>query len=146
MPSRGAVLGADGAIYVTQGGNVPGSGDTSAVPGIQRVRRDGAAELLRSEVAGYILEGPNDLAFGTDGRLYFTDSEAERLFVIDGSGGGELLFERPGCYPNGIAFDAQRRLYWTESLAHRVCCLDDKGNPITFSQLSDEHIPDGMAF
>ena len=35
----GAVLGADGAIYVTQGGNVPGSGDTSAVPGIQRVRR-----------------------------------------------------------------------------------------------------------
>src|SRR5712691_6837072 len=27
----GAVLGSDGAIYVTQGGNVPGSGDTSAV-------------------------------------------------------------------------------------------------------------------
>ena len=27
----GAVLGSDGAIYVTQGGNVPGSGDTSAM-------------------------------------------------------------------------------------------------------------------
>ncbi len=25
----GTVLGADGAVYVTQGGNVPGSGDTS---------------------------------------------------------------------------------------------------------------------
>ena len=30
----GTVLGTDGAIYVTQGGNVPGSGDTSAVSGL----------------------------------------------------------------------------------------------------------------
>jgi gluconolactonase len=142
----GAVLGSDGAVYVTQGGNVPGSGDTSAVGGIQRVRRDGVAELIRTEVDGFTLVGPNDLAFGPDGRLWFTDSEAERLFVIDGAGGGEMLFERPGCYPNGIAFDAQQRLYWTESLAHRVCCLDDDGNPTTFAQLSDGHVPDGMAF
>jgi len=142
----GAVLGSDGAVYVTQGGNVPGSGDTSAVGGIQRVRRGGAAELIRTEVDGHTLVGPNDLAFGPDGRLWFTDSEAERLFVIDGSEGGEMLFERPGSYPNGIAFDAQKRLFWTESLAHRVCCLDDDDNPITFSQLSDEHVPDGMAF
>jgi hypothetical protein len=46
----GAVLGSDGAIYVTQGGNVPGSGDTGA-----RVRNpagapdwDGRAAVLRS--------------------------------------------------------------------------------------------------
>jgi gluconolactonase len=142
----GAVLGSDGAIYVTQGGNVPGSGDTSAAPGIQRARPGRAAELLRSEVAGYTLGGPNDLAFGPDGRLYFTDSEAERLFAIDASGGGEMLLERPGTYPNGIAFDAQQRLYWTESLAHRVCCLDDDGKPTTFAQLSEGHVPDGMAF
>jgi gluconolactonase len=142
----GAVLGIDGAIYVTQGGNVPGSGDTSAVGGIQRVRRGDVADLIRTEVDGYTLVGPNDLAFGPDGRLWFTDSEAERLFVIDEAGGGEMLFERPGCYPNGIAFDAQKRLYWTESLAHRVCCLDDDGKPTTFAQLSDEHVPDGMAF
>jgi len=91
----GAVLGTDGAVYVTQGGNVPGSGDTSAISGIQRVTRDGKVELLRSEVAGHKLYGPNDLAFGPDGRLYFTDSGSEgdyrfdvrspgRLFVIDG--------------------------------------------------------------
>jgi gluconolactonase len=142
----GAILGTDGAIYVTQGGNVPGSGDTSAIPGIQRVRRGGQAELLRSEVAGYELAGPNDLAWGPDGRLYFTDSEAERLFAIDASGDGELLFDRPGTYPNGIAFDAQKRLYWTESMAHRVCCVGDDGRPMTFAQLSDGHVPDGMAF
>ena len=152
----GTVLGTDGAIYVTQGGNVPGSGDSSAVSGIQRVRTDGMVELLRSEVAGRKLYGPNDLAFGPDGRLYFTDSGSEedfrfdvrspgRLFAIDGRGGGEMLLELPKVYPNGIAFDKQRRLYWTESLAHRVCRLEG-GKPTTFSQLSDRHVPDGMAF
>src|SRR6266705_139830 len=54
----GAVLGSDGAVYVTQGGNVPGSGDTSAVSGIQRVRADGTIELLHAEVEGRTLIGP----------------------------------------------------------------------------------------
>jgi gluconolactonase len=101
----GAVLGSDGAMYVTQGGNVPGSGDTSAVSGIQRVRADGTVELLVSEVAGRTLYGPNDLAFGADGRLWFTDSGSEfddrfdvrspgRLFAI-GGGRDELVLELP---------------------------------------------------
>jgi len=152
----GAILGTDGAIYVTQGGNVPGSGDTSAIPGIQRVRRGGQAELLCSEVAGYELAGPNDLAFGPDGRLWFTDSGTEqddrydprspgRLYVLDSSGDGEMLLERPNVYPNGIAFDAQGRMYWTESMAHAVCRLED-GEATVFAQLSDGHVPDGMAF
>jgi gluconolactonase len=151
----GTVLGTDGAIYVTQGGNVPGSGDTSAVSGIQRVSAGGAVELLFSEVAGYPLYGPNDLAFGPDGRLYFTESGSEqdfrfdvrspgRLFAMDASGKGEMLFELPDVYPNGIAFDAAQRLYWTESAAHRIRRLED-GVPVTFCQLSDGHVPDGMA-
>ena len=152
----GAVLGSDGAVYVTQGGNVPGSGDTSAISGIQRVNRDGSVELLCSEVASNTLIGPNDLAFGPDGRLYFTDSGSEyddrfdvrvpgRLYGIDGQGGGAMLIERPEVYPNGIAFDAQGRLYWTESMGHRVCRLDG-AQATTFCQLSDGHVPDGMAF
>src|ERR1700745_3090701 len=125
----GTVLGSDGAIYVTQGGNVPGSGDLSAVSGIQRVNRDGTVELLFSEGAGDQLYGPHDLGFGPDGRLYFTESGSEqdfrfdvrapgRLFAADGSGAGEMLLELPDVYPNGIAFDAGQRLYWTESMAH----------------------------
>ena len=151
----GTVLGSDGAIYVTQGGNVPGSGDTSAVSGIQRVQPDGTVELLFSEVAGHTLYGPNDLAFGPDGRLWFTESGSEQDFRFDvrapgrlsvaGSGAGEMVLERPDVYPNGIAFDAQQRLYWTESAAHRVCRLED-GEPATFCQLPDTHVPDGMAF
>ena len=153
----GTVLGTDGAIYVTQGGNVPGSGDTSAVSGIQRVMPDGTVELLFSEVAGHGLYGPNDLAFGPDGRLYFTESGSEedfrfdvrspgRLFAVGPGGAGELLLELPGVYPNGIAFDASQRLYWTESMAHRIRRLGDRGEPETFCQLSDGHVPDGMAF
>ncbi len=152
----GSVLGTDGALYVTQGGNVPGSGDTSAVSGIQRVFPGGTVELITSQVAGDTLYGPNDLAFGPDGRLYFTESGSEndfrfdvrspgRLFAIGPSGDGEMLMERPDVYPNGIAFDAQQRMYWTESMAHRVCRLDE-GQATTFCQLSDGHVPDGMAF
>src|SRR5437868_1847393 len=147
----GAVLGSDGAIYVTQGGNVPGSGDTSAVSGIQRVNGGGSVELLHSEVGGRTLFGPNDLAFGPDGRLWFTDSGSEedyrfdvrspgRLFVVGGDGDGEMVLELPEVYPNGIAFDARGRLYWTESMAHRIRRLED-GRPVTFCQLSDDYVP-----
>ena len=141
----GALLGSDGAVYVCQGGNVPGSGDTSAVGGIQRALADGSVEMVCTELAGHELVGPNDLAFGPDGRLWFTDSEAERLFVLDADGGGEMIVELPGVYPNGIAFDADHRLYWTESRKHRVRRMDG-GEPVTFCQLPDSHVPDGMAF
>jgi gluconolactonase len=150
----GAVLGSDGAVYVTQGGNVPGSGE-SAVSGIQRVRPDGSVELLCSEVDGRTLYGPNDLAFGPDGRLWFTDSGSEedyrfdvrspgRLFAFDGRE-GEMVRELPNVYPNGIAFDSAGRLYWTESMAHRICRLDE-GEATVWCQLSDDYVPDGMAF
>lgn len=153
----GTYLGTDGKLYVNQGGDVPGSGDFSAVPGMQRVSMDGSVEFLFSEVAGYTLAGPNQSAFGPDGRLWITDSGTElddrvevpspgRLFVVsDASGTGEMVLERPGSYPNGIAFDDQGRFYWSESKAHRVCRLDN-GEAVTFCQLPDTHVPDGMAF
>jgi gluconolactonase len=152
----GAILGTDGAIYYTQGGNVPGAADQSAVPGIERVTAQREVEQLASTIDGHTLAGPNDLAFGADGRLWFTDSGTEhddrydprepgRLYVMDSSGGGEMLLERPEFYPNGIAFDAEGRMYWTESMAHRVCRLEN-GEATTFCQLSDGHVPDGMAF
>ncbi len=151
----GAALGADGGLYVTQGGNVPGSDVMSAISGIQRVRADGVVELLTSTVAGYELYGPNDLAFGPDGRLWFTDSGSEldsrfavrspgRLFAV-GQGRDEQILELPDVYPNGIAFDAGGRLYWTESQAHRVCRLEH-GSATVFCQFSDDVVPDGMAF
>ena len=151
----GAALGADGAVYVTQGGPVPGSADTRAVAGIQRVQPDGTVELLASTVAGAALYGPNDLAFGPDGRLWFTDSGSElderyaasspgRLFAM-GDGRDEQILELPAVYPNGIAFDERGRLYWTESQAHRVCRLEN-GAATVFCELPGDVLPDGMAF
>jgi gluconolactonase len=151
----GALLGTDGAIYVTQGGNVPGGDDQSFVPGIQRVNADGSVEMLATSIAGYTLAGPNDLAFGPDGRLWFTDSGTEqddrydprspgRLFVLDASGDGDFILECPKNYPNGIAFDTAGDLYWTESMSQRVCKLVD-GHAQTFCQLPPASIPDGMA-
>jgi gluconolactonase len=150
----GAALGSDGAIYLTQGGNVPGSGDTSATPGIQRVSEHGSAELLCSEVDGVTVAAPNDLAFGPDGRLYFTDSGTEqddrvetpspgRLFAISESD-GEVLLDLPDVYPNGIAFDAERRLLWTESTSRRVRRLEN-GSATTICELPEGYVPDGMA-
>ena len=153
----GTYLGTDGKLYVNQGGDVPGSGDFSAVPGIQRVSMDGSVEFLFSEVGGYTLAAPNQSAFAPDGRLWITDSGTElddrvevpspgRIFVVsDVSGAGEMILERPGSYPNGIAFDADGRFYWSESKAHRVCRLEN-GEAVTFCQLPDSHVPDGMAF
>src|SRR5207245_576785 len=82
----GAVLGSDGSIYVTQGGNVPGSGDTSAVSGIQRVREDGSVELVCSEIDGRTLFGPNDLAFGPDGRALVATTIAEGVSIVSPDG------------------------------------------------------------
>jgi len=65
--------------------------------------------------------------------------------VSDAAGTGEMVLERPGSYPNGIAFDSQGRLYWSESKAHRVCRLEN-GEAVTFCQLPDTHVPDGMKF
>ena len=151
----GAILGRDGAIYVAQAGNVPDADDQSAVPSIQRVGADGSVETLATSIAGYALGAPNDLAFGPDGRLWFTDSGTEqddrydprapgRLFVLERSGEGELVLERPDAFPNGIAFDAAGSMYWTESASHRVCRLVD-GEAATFCQLPDGAVPDGMA-
>src|SRR6185312_10287988 len=136
----GALLGSDGAIYVTQGGNVPGSGDLSAVCGIQRVTADGSVELLSSSIGGHELAGPNDLAFGPDGRLWFTDSGTEqddrfapedrapgRLFVLGSGGEGELLMERPNVYPDGMAFAADGRAFVCTTISGGVTVISPDG-------------------
>lgn len=141
----GGLLGSDGCVYVAQGGDVPGSGITGQATGIQRVAADGTVELLIEELAGERFGGANDLCWGPDGRLYFTDSEADRLFVAAPDGSGQLIGDFPGVYPNGIAFDRDGLLYWTESRRHRVMRMSD-GDPELFCQLPDTHVPDGFAF
>lgn len=148
---NGAAAGPDGALYVTQNGGMAGE---RAQPGIQRVSEDGAVELVVTAVAGVDLDGPNDLAFGPDGRLWFTDPRGEpdparndrsgRLFAVDpGSGDGELVSEVGPVFPNGIAFLADGSLVWTESFTRRVMTLVD-GAPEVLLELPERNHPDGL--
>jgi gluconolactonase len=149
---NGAAAAADGSLYVTQNGGM-GTG-SRATPGIQRVTTDGTVELVATEVAGLRLDGPNDLAFGDDGRLWFTDprgdsdparnSQPGRIFALDlASGDGELIIELGPVFPNGIAFLEDGTLVWTESFSRRVMRLAD-GKPEVIIELPDRHYPDGF--
>jgi gluconolactonase len=69
------MLGTDGNVYVT---NCPNVGkwepDDKRPASIQRATPNGKVEIVATEADGVKFDGPNDLTFGPDGRLYFTDS------------------------------------------------------------------------
>jgi gluconolactonase len=149
---NGATAAADGSLYVTQNGGM-GSGPR-ATPGIQRVTTAGTVETIATEVAGVRLDGPNDLAFGPDGRLWFTDPRGAsdpaqnanpgRIFALDvATGEGELVIELEPVFPNGIGFLADGTLVWTESFTRRVMRLVD-GTPEVIIELPERWWPDGF--
>jgi gluconolactonase len=149
---NGAAAGPEGSLYITQNG---GMGPERVQPGIQRIDADGGVELVVTTVDGLALDGPNDLAFGPDGRLWFTDPRGEpdpshntepgRLFAVDlATGDGELILEVGPAFPNGIAFLADGSLAWTESFTRRVMVLAD-GRPEVLIELPERHAPDGLS-
>lgn len=151
---NGATLGPDGALYVTQNG---GMRRRDRVPGaIQRVTPDGVVSSVTESIAGTTLEGPNDLCFGADGRLYFTDPRGDsdprnnqkpgRIFAYDlARGEGELLLELGPVFPNGIGFAADGTLLWTESFTRRVMALPrGSARPEVVLELPERHFPDGF--
>ena len=149
---NGAALAADGTLYVTQNGGM-GRGPRTT-PGIQRVSPDGEVTVVVTEVAGLTLEGPNDLAVGDDGRLWFTDPRGDadpavndrpgRIFAVDpATGDGELIVELGPVFPNGIAFLADGTLVWTESFSRRVMAMVD-GSAELVVELPERHHPDGL--
>jgi len=149
---NGAALGPDGALYVTQNGGM--TDEPRVTAGIQRIGSDGSVTLLVHTIAGNRLDGPNDLAFGPDGRLWFTDPRGAsdpalnqrpgRIYAYDlDTGDGELVLELEPVFPNGIAFLADGTLVWTESFSRRVMRLVD-GRPEAIIELPEHHFPDGL--
>jgi gluconolactonase len=125
------VVGAKGELYVCQNGGTVGPWRAAemSVPSIQRVEPGGKAVILVTEVEGIKLNGPNDLVFGADGHLYFTDPgtynpanpDPSYIFAIapDGTPRVVVAFEKP-VFPNGLAVEADGSVVWDESYTGHV--------------------------
>lgn len=150
-------LGSDGHLYVTQNGGVVGAWRADELrPGsIQRVTMDGKVEIVATEVGGIALRQPNDLAWGPDGRLYFTDPgiwnpggepDPGRIFALGPDGSGELLAELGGVFPNGIAVEPDGSVVWAETMPRRLVRRRGDGTTEVVHELADERaLPDGFA-
>src|SRR5262249_57577351 len=126
----GATLGADRALYVTKNGGLSlgheGKWEAAdPIPGrIQRVTLAGEVSDVATDLAGAPPNRPNDLCFGPDGLLYYTDPHnweelqnigLGRVARTSLDGRVELLVEVP-FFPNGIAFGPDDRLYVAQSM------------------------------
>jgi gluconolactonase len=152
---NGMTEGADGTLYIAQNGGIFGTSGRSrrpAAPGIQAI----AGGSVRYLAEG--LDAPNDLCFGPDGRLYFTDPRGwarpddlppGRVYAMTPDGAPHQLTEGPA-FTNGIAFgqDASR-LYVAETFGRRVLVYPLRdgalGEPDEFCRI-DPGMPDGMCF
>jgi gluconolactonase len=148
---NGLALGDDGALYVARIGPWRPE-QRQAPPAVVRIGRDGEVAIVAREGAGELFVAPNDLAFGPDGRLYFTDSGdvdpfapvcSSRIFALSDSG-HELILDLGPVFANGIGFDPHERLVWTETTTRRICRLEG-GRIAVIATLPQGHLPDGFA-
>jgi gluconolactonase len=161
--ANGATLGPDGAFYVANNGGLSTgpAGMWQAeeqIPGrIQRVTPEGELSDVAVDLPGALPHRPNDLCFGPDGLLYFTDPhnwedlanlKPGRVNRTDLQGHVEQLasVER---FPNGIGFGLDNRLYVAESVSQRMWAYewrpDGLGQPEEFCVLP-AGFPDGFCF
>jgi gluconolactonase len=148
------MLGSDGAVYVTQNGGTVGAwrAEVMGRPSIQKAWPDGRVEEVVAEIDGVPLQAPNDLTFGPDGRLYFTDPadylpddrKPGRIWVLDPDGNGELLEEIPNAYTNGIVAEPDGAIVWVESYERGVYRKRPGQASEQIARLPEGHVPDGL--
>lgn len=149
-----ALVGSDGYVYCTQCPTVgQWVAEESRPPSIQRAAPDGSVEIVCTEIEGVRLTAPNDLTFGPDGRLYFTDSgdwdpvnrpDPGYVFAIGPDGRGEVVAELGPVYPNGIVAEPDGAIVWVESYTLKVRRKRTDGRVEEVHQLPEGHIPDGF--
>ncbi|WP_442582854.1 SMP-30/gluconolactonase/LRE family protein [Mesorhizobium sp. ASY16-5R] len=148
------MLGSDGAVYSTQTPNVGAwTAPVHRPPSIQKTLPNGKVEILVTEADGKKFDGPNDLTFGADGRLYFTDSgdwnpadkpHPGRIIVVEKNGVAKILEELDYVYPNGIVAEPDGSIVWVESYTLKVVRRKPDGTKTHLWTLPDGHIPDGF--
>jgi len=159
--ANGATLGADGALYVANNGGVSLGHEgawraADPISGrIQRVTLDGAVADVATVLPGEAPHRPNDLCFGPDGLLYFTDPhnwedlpdvKPGRVARTTLDGRVELLATVP-LFPNGIAFGLDGRLYVAQSMTQTILVMDPTPGAAVaeFTKLPVGY-PDGFCF
>jgi gluconolactonase len=147
------MAGLDG-LYVTQNGRTAGPWRSPhpITPSIQRIGADGSVETVVSSASGEPLQGPNDLTFGPDGRLYFTDPglfdpehpDPGRICAVEPDGEATILEEVGPTFPNGIVAERDGSVVWNESYTRRVRRRRPDGSVELVATLPDDRILDGM--
>ncbi|MBW2497767.1 MAG: SMP-30/gluconolactonase/LRE family protein [Deltaproteobacteria bacterium] len=161
---NGATLGSDGSLFIANNGGFRASEDGSGseriddgVTGrIQRLGPGGDLSDVATDLPGSVPHSPNDLCFGPDGLLYFTDPRWQdfgphnpgAVHRTDLAGHVELLAEI-AMFPNGIAFGPDGRLYVAETVTKKILVYDWQpeglGEPALFCELP-KGLPDGFCF
>ncbi|HZQ64436.1 MAG TPA: SMP-30/gluconolactonase/LRE family protein [Gaiellaceae bacterium] len=148
----------DGSLLVTQNGGIDREwrARDQRPPSIQRVSPEGKVEVIATEIEGIPLSAPNDLAFGPDGKLYFTDPAGGfsrttppppgYIFSLDPDGTGRVVAEVGQTFPNGITVEADGNVVWVESFTRAVRrYVVASGKIEDLCILEDEAaIPDGL--
>jgi gluconolactonase len=159
--ANGATLGPDGALYVANNGGLSLGHEgrwlaPEPIPGrIQRVTLAGEVRDVAVDLPGKAPNRPNDLCFGPDGLLYYTDPHnwedlanlgVGRVARTTLDGHVELIAEVPG-FPNGIAFGPDDRLYIAQSVTQTILVMDARPGtvPTPFCTLP-RGFPDGFCF
>jgi gluconolactonase len=159
--ANGATLGPDGALYVANNGGIslgPEGRWMAAQPiagRIQRVSLSGNVRDVVVKLPGVAPHRPNDLCFGPEGLLYFTDPHdwenlpdvgVGRVFRTTLDGEVTLIAEVPR-FPNGIAFGPDDRLYVAQTMTQQILVMDARpgATPATHCTLPRGY-PDGFCF
>ncbi len=148
------MLGTDGCVYSTQTPNVGAwVAPVHRPPSIQKSHPNGKVEVLVTEADGKKFDGPNDLTFAPDGRLWFTDSgdwapdtkpHPGRIVVIEKNGAAKIVEELDHTYPNGIVAEADGSIVWVESYTLNVVRRTADGKKTVIARMPEGHIPDGL--
>lgn len=151
------ISGPSDTLYITQnGGKVgPWRAPVQRVASIQVVDAGRRVREFVTEVDGIRLQAPNDLVFGRDGLLYFTDpaegyspkspTELGRIVAVDSRGRGRVVAETGPSFPNGIGATVDGSIYWVESYTRALKRYYD-GVVSILSVVPQPSIPDGFKF